>query len=242
MKFSHLVVTDLTKCTGDQASVALKLIERYSEPSIADQTADEFEWLVWMTKYQDNATQQAIDLHCRSKKARVIFYTRKPENDQERSRHVRSFVWCQNEGIEPEVLITTRLPPGGGFHKKMLESVQECALDEDRRTPAKRRYTEGLYAKRDGTLYQLYWRENPFESVCDRWDLNYSHTCWSNVKCPTEFAVSKNAWLMTAGKFSGSTLGERVEGQWEEILKDAITYGGKSNGVVSEAALAGRTG
>ena len=225
MKLQHLVITRLTiKLFYDEFSPEwleerLRLFRTYCVPSMADQTSEEYEWIILCDETTDPGFVKRVE-ESRSLVPQLrVLYT------SERGGGIPDVVSPTIKG-DTELLVTTRLDGDDSLHAETVAVVQAYAgafARSSNRTwllnfPYGYRYDEV-----DRRLYAVYWLYSPFSSLFEKLRVGkkfenvYRNHHKLHLFNPAHFDLSLPAWMQVihghADRLSGTAVaGNRMSG------------------------------
>jgi Putative rhamnosyl transferase len=225
MKLQHLVITRLTiKLFYDEFSPEwleerLRLFRTYCVPSMADQTSEEYQWLILCDETTDPGFVKSVE-ESRSlvPQLRVLYTSKRGGGIPD---VVRPTIHA-----DTELLVTTRLDGDDSLHAETVAVVQAYAgafARSSNRTwllnfPYGYRYDEV-----DRRLYAVYWLYSPFSSLFEklrvgkRFENVYRNHHKLHLFNPAHFDLSLPAWMQVihghADRLSGTAVaGNRMSG------------------------------
>jgi hypothetical protein len=228
MNFQHLVITRLTIKLFYEAfspqwlEERLRLFHTYCVPSMAEQTSDEYEWLILCDETTDPGFIRGVE-ESRSLVPQLrVVYTSK-----EREVHIPDALGPLIKA-DTELLITTRLDGDDCFHAETIAVVQGYAGAFARSSnrswvldfPRGYRYDE-----RNRRLYEVFWMYSPFASLFEKLRpgkrfLNvYRNHHRLHLFSPAHFDLSIPAWMQV------------IHGRAEQRSGTAIESGNRDSAI-----------
>ena len=220
MKSQHLVITRLTiklfydRFTPQWLDERLRLFRTYCAPSMAEQTGDDYEWIILCDETTDAGFVKAVEENRSLVPQLRVVYTSK-ERDVNISDALTPLIKA-----DTELLITSRLDGDDSLHAETISVVQHYAGAFAQSSPRSWVLDFPLgyrYDEREGRLYEVFWMYSPFASLFEkltpgkRFKNVYRNHHRLHLFSPAHFDLSIPAWLQVihgrAEERSGTAIG-----------------------------------
>jgi Putative rhamnosyl transferase len=238
-KYQHLILTRYTMkglfyedFSRDWLDERLQIFRQYCVPGIADQTREDFSWLVFCDESTDSDYVEAVE-----ESTSLVPQLRVVLSSHERGIQLRKAMMPLVED-DTEVLITTRLDTDDTLHEEAI-AVLQSYLAAFVGSPHERfvvNFPRGYrFEDPTGRLYACYWPHGPFMTLFQKirpasrkfYNLYWERHNWLHHIMPLHFDESIPGWLQVIHGLAESTepgrRGQVVKaGNRESVVKEDI--------------------